>query len=50
VSLKKAKARLGMALCDFGLWVLSLGPKHPAEQQAERDLIQLWRNFKETAK
>lgn len=39
-----------MRLADFGLWVLSLGPKDPDDKQMERELIALWRKAKTEAK
>lgn len=40
---ERMRKKLIQKICDFGLWVLSLGPKGPEERQIERDLIQEWR-------
>lgn len=38
-----------MWLCDFGLWILSLGPKDAEDRGIERELIEIWRSFKRGA-
>jgi hypothetical protein len=40
------KAKLGMLVCDFGLWILSLGPCDEEDKAMRRELIERWRGFK----
>jgi hypothetical protein len=44
--MKKLMAKTGMALCDFGLWIISLGPKDAEDRYNEKELIKNWKYFK----
>jgi hypothetical protein len=39
-------AAFGMRLCDFGLWVFSLGPLDEEDKALRRQLIERWRELK----
>lgn len=39
------KNRIGMALCDFALWVYTLGPKDEEDRENEREIIRWWKYF-----
>lgn len=36
---------LGQSVCDFGLWILNLGPKDPIDREMYRELITHWKKF-----
>jgi hypothetical protein len=41
--MKTAKIWIVQTLCDFGLWVLSLGPKDDVDRENARMLREHWR-------
>lgn len=43
--MKLFKIRCAQALCDFGLWILGLGPKDVHDWDMYRKLIELWREL-----
>jgi len=40
----KLKYRIVMKICDFGLWVLSLGPKSEYDKKYYNELMAYWRH------
>ena len=40
------KRKIGIALCQFGLWVLNLGPRNDEDREMARQLIGYLRKFK----
>jgi hypothetical protein len=47
--IRKLVAKIGMKLCDFGLFVLNQGPLDEEDRQMQRDLIDAWKNFRKEA-
>ena len=41
--MKKLRMRIVQRLCDFGLWIYSLGPKNEEDKLVVRDLIARWK-------
>jgi hypothetical protein len=40
------KNKIGMMICDLGIWILSLGPKDARDREMEREFISRWRAFR----
>ncbi len=45
--MKKLKIWIGQKLCDFGLWVYSLGPKDASDERDCEELRQYRQKFEE---
>jgi hypothetical protein len=44
--MKKLSAKIGMMICDFGLWLLDQGPCDETDKFNKKELIEKWRFFK----